>query len=83
MWRDRNARDRPARVCSPRSLKTAQKPQRPPFDKRAVENGYHPVRLAYSLRALRKGRTGRGGRSDQITVKIVRAHGGCLGTKSR
>jgi hypothetical protein len=43
------------------------------IDKRRLKNGYH--------RALhdREHRVELG----QITVKIVRAHGGCLGTKSR
>ena len=41
------------------------------IDKRRLKNGYH--------RALRDLTITLG----QITVKIVRAHGGCLGTKSR
>jgi hypothetical protein len=41
------------------------------IDKRRLKNGYH--RALQDLRVV----------LGQITVKIVRAHGGCLGTKSR
>src|ERR1019366_9039144 len=41
------------------------------IDKRRLKNGYH--RALHDLRVA----------LGQITVKIVRAHGGCLGTKSR
>ena len=41
------------------------------IDKRRLKNGYH--RALQDLRVM----------LGQITVKIVRAHGGCLGTKSR
>ena len=47
------------------------------IDKRRLKNGYH---RALMVRAFRKECQTRMG---QITVKIVRAHGGCLGTKSR
>ena len=41
------------------------------IDKRRLKNGYH--RTLRDLRVM----------LGRITVKIVRAHGGCLGTKSR
>ena len=43
------------------------------IDKRRLKNGYHRVRAIACI----------GSHPDLITVKIVRAHGGCLGTKSR
>ena len=55
------------RTASSRSLKTAQKPQK----------RVSPDRLHQRFRKELRGAAGR------ITVKIVRAHGGCLGTKSR
>ncbi len=48
------------------------------IDKRRLKNGYHRAPND-RIRSARGGRPGWG----QITVKIVRAHGGCLGTKSR
>jgi hypothetical protein len=54
------------------------------IDKRRLKNGYH--RALHDRRAppaLRKGCMGHQVLLGQITVKIVRAHGGCLGTKSR
>ena len=47
------------------------------IDKRRLKNGYHRALMVTAFRKERQTRMG------QITVKIVRAHGGCLGTKSR
>jgi hypothetical protein len=41
IWRDQQTRLRPALYASPRSLKTAQKPQSAAIDKRRLKNGYH------------------------------------------
>jgi hypothetical protein len=54
------------------------------IDKRRLKNGYHRALQDLDARAC----SARSAPSievvlGQITVKIVRAHGGCLGTKSR
>jgi hypothetical protein len=41
IWRDQQTRPWPALYASPRSLKTAQKPQSAAIDKRRLKNGYH------------------------------------------
>jgi hypothetical protein len=64
-------------IASPRSLKTAQKPHSAAIDKRRLITG---ITGPYKMEVLRKEHQVMLG---QITVKIVRAHGGCLGTKSR
>ena len=68
--RARCTRSRPALYASPRSLKTAQKPQQPP----SISGG---------CKRVSPDPVGACAASDLITVKIIRAHGGCLGTKSR
>ena len=60
------------RRCLPRAvLENCTEATSAAIDKRRLKNGYH---LALPGREVVLG---------LITVKIVRAHGGCLGTKSR
>jgi hypothetical protein len=63
---------RPADViCLSTVLENCTEATSAAIDKRRLKNGYH--RALQDLRVV----------LGQITVKIVRAHGGCLGTKSR
>jgi hypothetical protein len=67
---------RPA-ICLSTVLENCTEATSAAIDKRRLKNGYH--------RALQDLVPSNGYRVmlGQITVKIVRAHGGCLGTKSR